>query len=41
MQESDSVIHSETLSSEQAGELLNIPRQRAEWECLATLSTAK
>src|SRR5271156_5291458 len=30
-QEMESVIHSETLPSEQAGELLNIPRQRAEW----------
>jgi 5-deoxy-glucuronate isomerase len=35
MQESESVIHSEPLPSGQAGELLHIPRQRAEWEWMS------
>jgi hypothetical protein len=35
MKENESVIHSETLPSEQAGELLYIPRQRAEWEWMS------
>src|ERR1700694_4471254 len=35
MSESDSLIHSENLPSEQTGELLHLPRERAKWEWMS------
>jgi 5-deoxy-glucuronate isomerase len=35
MSESDSLIHSEKLPLEQAGELLHLPRERAKWEWMS------
>jgi 5-deoxy-D-glucuronate isomerase len=36
MSESESLIHSENLPSEQAGELLNLTRQEANWEWMSS-----
>lgn len=35
MSESDSLVHSENLPSEQAGELIHLPRERANWEWMS------
>jgi 5-deoxy-glucuronate isomerase len=35
MSESDSLVHSQNLPSEQAGELLHLPRERANWEWMS------
>jgi 5-deoxy-glucuronate isomerase len=35
MSEFDSLVHSENLPSEQAGELLHLPRQKANWEWMS------
>jgi 5-deoxy-glucuronate isomerase len=35
MSESESLVHSENLSSGQAGELLHLPRERAQWEWMS------
>src|ERR1700694_2289924 len=35
MSESDSLVHSKNLPSEQAGELLHLPRQSAKWEWMS------
>jgi len=35
MNESDSVVHSQNLPSGQAGELLHLPRQQAQWEWMS------
>src|SRR5260370_42257034 len=35
MSESDLLVHSENPPSEQAGELLHLPRERAEWEWMS------
>jgi hypothetical protein len=35
MSESESLIHSENLPSEQAGELLHLTRQKANWEWMS------
>jgi 5-deoxy-glucuronate isomerase len=35
MSESDSLVHSQDLAAEQAGELLHLPRQKAQWEWMS------
>ncbi len=35
MSESDALVHSENLPSEQSGELLRLPRERAKWDWMS------